>query len=284
MLIQLHSLVYLMFLTLTLSSTSSFRTIHRSRIASRFRALPLLASISSSSSSSTPLLAVHVKVSLTPSSYQSKTNQGSNGHSQTLSQSFYKNTIQNARNSVMETGISRFDVLRDLNDSSKCMLVEVYNTKEGPNQHKETSHYAVWRDNVASMMAIPRQASKYHVLFPAHAQWKTNIGAGGDNVNTDHYCQEIPWDVTPFAAEGMVTQKNGSPSPESLLAVVVDIKVKAGSEDAFIAATIANCENSIKEAGIHRFDFLRNAEDPSNFVLVEMYNNPNAAADHKGEK
>ena len=66
-----------------------------------------------------------------------------------------------------------------------------------------------------------------------------------------------------------------------MLAVVVDVQVTPGSEEAFIAASVRNCKASAFEPGVHRFDFLRNTEDPLNFALVEVYNHPDAPAAHK---
>ena len=37
--------------------------------------------------------------------------------------------------------------------------------------HKTTAHYARWRDTVAEMMAEPRQAVKYHNIFPDEKGW-----------------------------------------------------------------------------------------------------------------
>ena len=66
-----------------------------------------------------------------------------------------------------------------------------------------------------------------------------------------------------------------------MLAVVVDIEVAKGSEKLFIDATIENCQNSLKESGVHRFDFMRSNENHSNFVLVEVYNSTDAPTAHK---
>ena len=65
-------------------------------------------------------------------------------------------TMENARNSVQEPGIARFDVVQQLDDPTHFVLVEVYRTPDEPARHKETSHYQVWRDTVADMMSEPR--------------------------------------------------------------------------------------------------------------------------------
>jgi len=66
-----------------------------------------------------------------------------------------------------------------------------------------------------------------------------------------------------------------------MIAVVVNIRVKDGMESAFIEATQANARESVKEAGIARFDFLRSKERPEEFVLYEAYTTVEAQAAHK---
>jgi len=57
--------------------------------------------------------------------------------------------------------------------------------------------------------------------------------------------------------------------------------VKEGCEDAFIAASIDNASNSVQEAGVSRFDVLQSVEEPTQFVLVEVYKSDDAPAQHK---
>jgi quinol monooxygenase YgiN len=84
---------------------------------------------------------------------------------------FIAATIENARNSVQETGVARFDVLRESGDPSRFALLEVYRDADAAVRHKETAHYAVWRDTVAEMMAAPRVGMKYSNLFPDDGGW-----------------------------------------------------------------------------------------------------------------
>ncbi|KYF93848.1 antibiotic biosynthesis monooxygenase [Sorangium cellulosum] len=82
---------------------------------------------------------------------------------------FREATLDNARESVKEPGIARFDVVQDIEDPARFVLVEVYRTKEAPAAHKETEHYKRWRDTVADMMAEPRTSRKYVNVFPDDA-------------------------------------------------------------------------------------------------------------------
>ncbi|MEO6525239.1 MAG: putative quinol monooxygenase [Gemmatimonadaceae bacterium] len=81
-------------------------------------------------------------------------------------------TLENARNSVQEPGIVRFDVVQQDDDPTRYVLMEIYRTAEDPARHKETAHYATWRDAVEPMMAEPRRSVKYHELFPEPAAWE----------------------------------------------------------------------------------------------------------------
>ncbi len=80
-------------------------------------------------------------------------------------------TLKNARASVQEPGIARFDVVQQADDSTRFVLVEVYRNAEAAVAHKETAHYATWRDAVAPMMAEPRRGVKYDSIFPADGDW-----------------------------------------------------------------------------------------------------------------
>ncbi|MBN1845171.1 MAG: antibiotic biosynthesis monooxygenase [Sedimentisphaerales bacterium] len=84
---------------------------------------------------------------------------------------FREATLINARCSVQEPGIARFDVIQQQDDPTRFVLVEVYRTGDDPARHKQTAHYQAWRDTVEPMMARPRQGIKYHNLFPEDAGW-----------------------------------------------------------------------------------------------------------------
>src|SRR5688572_24396035 len=97
------------------------------------------------------MLVVHVHVQVKPESVEA----------------FRAATVANAEASVKESGIARFDVVQQLEDTTRFVLVEVYRNEQAPAQHKETAHYAKWRDTVAPMMAQPRSSVKFLNVFPA---------------------------------------------------------------------------------------------------------------------
>jgi len=80
-------------------------------------------------------------------------------------------SLENARNSVQEPGVARFDVIQDRSDATHFALVEVYRMPEDSARHKETTHYQTWRDTVAEMMAEPRSSVKYYNIYPEDAGW-----------------------------------------------------------------------------------------------------------------
>ena len=80
-------------------------------------------------------------------------------------------TIENARSSLEEPGIARFDVVRQRDDPTRFVLVEAYHTPDDPARHKETAHYQKWRDTVADMMAEPRSSIKCDNIFPDEPGW-----------------------------------------------------------------------------------------------------------------
>ncbi len=66
-----------------------------------------------------------------------------------------------------------------------------------------------------------------------------------------------------------------------MIIVHVQIQVKPEAVETFKAATLANAQESLKESGIARFDVVQQTDDPSRFVLVEVYRDPEAPARHK---
>jgi autoinducer 2-degrading protein len=84
---------------------------------------------------------------------------------------FKQATLANARASMQEPGVARFDVVQQSDDPTRFVLVEVYRDLQANAAHKETSHYAIWRDTVAPMMAEPRSSMKFANVFPGDEGW-----------------------------------------------------------------------------------------------------------------
>ena len=96
------------------------------------------------------MLIVHVHVHIKPEAVET----------------FKSASVANARESVKEPGIARFDVLQQQDDPTRFVFVEIYRTPEAPAAHKDTKHYQTWRDSVAPMMAEPRSSVKLANVFP----------------------------------------------------------------------------------------------------------------------
>lgn len=88
-----------------------------------------------------------------------------------MEDAFREATLANARASIEEPGIARFDVVQQQHDPTRFVLVEAYRTPEAATAHKETAHYATWRDTVAPMMAEPRSSTKYNAVHPNPESW-----------------------------------------------------------------------------------------------------------------
>ena len=96
------------------------------------------------------MLIVHVHVQVKPESVEA----------------FKAATLTNARLSLLEPGVLRFDVIQEAENLAKFVLVEVYRDAAANAAHKETPHYPVWRDTVAPMMAEPRASTKFNYVLP----------------------------------------------------------------------------------------------------------------------
>lgn len=103
------------------------------------------------------MLVVHVHVQVKPDGVEA----------------FKAATLANARASLQEPGIARFDVTQQADDPTRFVLVEAYRTAAAPAAHKETAHYAIWRDTVAPLMAAPRTSVKFASVFPADDRWSS---------------------------------------------------------------------------------------------------------------
>jgi (4S)-4-hydroxy-5-phosphonooxypentane-2,3-dione isomerase len=86
-------------------------------------------------------------------------------------EAFKEVTIANARQSLKEPGIARFDLVQQNDDPTRFVLVEAYRSVEATVAHKATVHYAAWRDRMESLMAEPRSSVKYSPVFPGEDGW-----------------------------------------------------------------------------------------------------------------
>ena len=101
------------------------------------------------------MLVVHVHVRIRPEDLEA----------------FLAETQRNAAASLEEPGVRRFDVLQDEGDAGHLVLNEVYVDQSAADAHKQTAHYARWRDAVAGMMVQPRTSTRFAAVFPGEMGW-----------------------------------------------------------------------------------------------------------------
>ena len=92
-------------------------------------------------------------------------------------EAFRRATLANAEQSVSEPGVARFDIVQQQDDPTRFILVEAYRTAEAVAAHKETAHYAAWRDAVVPLMAEPRHSTRFVNVFPDDALYGMPEGA-----------------------------------------------------------------------------------------------------------
>ena len=81
-------------------------------------------------------------------------------------EAFKTATQLNARLSLLELGVLRFDLVQQQDDPARFVLLGEYRDAAAVAAHKATPHYPIWRDAVAPMMAEPRTGVKFTKIFP----------------------------------------------------------------------------------------------------------------------
>ncbi|CAK0874973.1 unnamed protein product [Prorocentrum cordatum] len=163
-------------------------------------------------------------------------------------------SLQNCRYSFREPGNLRFDLLVDQDDLNKFMLLEVYDSAEGPVAHKATAHYNEWREAVADWMAEPRSATQWDVVFPEEAS-----------------------DLEPKC---LVVER---PYGNEIFTVLVErLEIIPGSDVMFqkFSSEYARTTRN-REDGCLRADLWRNVDDPNKFLILRAYRTPDVIKKHK---
>ena len=88
-------------------------------------------------------------------------------------EAFVVETRKNSQASLMEAGVARFDLVQRADEPTRFVLVEAYKTPEAPALHKQTAHYAAWRDAVEPMMQSPRTRVEFKSICPEEPRWST---------------------------------------------------------------------------------------------------------------
>ena len=83
-------------------------------------------------------------------------------------QDFIAASEKKHKGSTAEAENLRFDIIQSEDDPSHFVLYEAYVSQAGVLAHKETAHYAEWRDTVEAMMLKPRSGTRYKMHYPAN--------------------------------------------------------------------------------------------------------------------
>jgi alcohol dehydrogenase class IV/quinol monooxygenase YgiN len=167
--------------------------------------------------------------------------------------------------------IKRLDILRHETSPNQFLLSLVETSKD---QYEEA--YGKLKKELGEL-----KSTSYQIIYPSPNLWKINIAPNylqSISKSLPTYLMNHPWELK--AWETKVTT-DGNIQRGGLFAVYVEVNVIPGKEEEFIQYTLHNCQNSHLESGVHRFDFLQNVDNPSQFLLVEIYNNEQAPIKHK---
>jgi len=167
------------------------------------------------------------------------------------SEKFIQECLKNAKNSILEPGIARFDVLQNKDNPSKFLLMEMYRNEEGPAEHKKTEHYNSWRDSVADLMAEPRKAHKFRPIYPPPDYWKTD-------------------------AKAAEVESSAILSTKPLLIETIEYKVRPFlEENSLIGLLMGVAELTLaRDTGVGRMDVLQSEDDQSTILFIAAYNTP----------
>jgi autoinducer 2-degrading protein len=86
-------------------------------------------------------------------------------------EAFKTATLENARNSINESGVAKFDIFQQSDDPTRFTLIEVYRSEDAPVKHRETQHYSRWSLDVSEMLVESRTKVIYNILYPPISEW-----------------------------------------------------------------------------------------------------------------
>jgi (4S)-4-hydroxy-5-phosphonooxypentane-2,3-dione isomerase len=78
---------------------------------------------------------------------------------------FLVEVCANARESLKESGVIRFDVLQQYDLPERFLLYEVYDCPESLEAHRQTAHFKRWLEVGVPLLADPREKVLYTPVF-----------------------------------------------------------------------------------------------------------------------
>jgi|SRR5688572_27269037 len=85
--------------------------------------------------------------------------------------------LENARKTIEEPGVIRFDVFQDANNPAHFSLLEVYEDMAARNAHLETEHFLKWKDVYRQTQERRGNGDQFNVLFPDADMWIKHQGS-----------------------------------------------------------------------------------------------------------
>ncbi len=80
-------------------------------------------------------------------------------------------SIENARQTVLEAGILRFEVFQDAKDPTHFSLLEIYRDMQARELHLETAHFLAWKEVALQAFDHRGQGDEFIPVFPAAEDW-----------------------------------------------------------------------------------------------------------------
>ncbi len=81
-------------------------------------------------------------------------------------ETFIAAITENARQSVQEPGILRFDVMQQADDPTKFVFVEIYEGDDAVAAHRDSAHFKAYRE-AAGDLIVAREVVRYNTIFPS---------------------------------------------------------------------------------------------------------------------
>ena len=81
-------------------------------------------------------------------------------------EAFIDASLIHQRNTALEKGNLRFDLLQSKAEASMFLFYEVYESDEDIELHRQGDSYKTWRKAVDGWMAVPRKGVAYQPLAP----------------------------------------------------------------------------------------------------------------------
>jgi quinol monooxygenase YgiN len=80
-------------------------------------------------------------------------------------------TLENARQTILEPGVIRFDVFQNAINPAHFSLLEVYQDMAARDAHLETEHFKKWKDVYLQTQERKGNGDEFNALFPEETMW-----------------------------------------------------------------------------------------------------------------